>query len=257
MNTKAGFRKALLAAGAAGVLAACGGGELFLLAVVTPLNGVWRLDGDPAKESLQITSPQLDGQLYLSAYEVRARMFNPADLCGGQDDGSGLPLIGRYDNGRFVLRAENATNGPVCVDATVASLIRLNAAASATRAARFYENERVDVNLQEGLWVSATGSVKLKFDGPISVNNDQQQDVVACDVSTAGTTVVLDGKMAGFQTASGTKPRIASLVERGQTAARYTVVEFVDGRTLSLRNAAGQDITLTRQRETTATFCFS
>ncbi len=257
MKTKLPLRKGLLSVVVAGAVAACGGGELLLLAVVTPLNGVWRLDGDPSKESLQIVSPQLDGQLYLSAYDVRARMLNPADLCGGQDDGSGLPLTGRYDNGRFVLRAENASNGPVCIDATVASLIRLNAAASASRPARFYENERVDVNLQEGLWVSANGSVKLKFDGPVSVNNDQQQDVVACDVSTAGTTLVMDGKMAGFQTGSGTKPRIAELLERGTSTARYSSVEFVDGRTITLRNAANQEVTLTRQRETTPTFCLA
>lgn len=256
MKTKASFRKRLLAVGAAGVLAACGGGELFLLAVVTPLNGAWRLDGDSTQEGLQITSPGVDVQLFSSAYDVRATMLNPADLCGGQDNGSGLPLVGRYDNGRIVLRAEGVNNAPVCVDATVASLIRMNAAASGLRPARFYQNSRVDVNLNLGLWTNEAGTVRLKFSSFFSVDNDTQDSpITACDVSPGQTAVTLDGVLDGFQTATATRPRIEALTEAGQAVARYTAVEFVDGATITLRNAAGQVVTLKRQREATPTTC--
>lgn len=264
MNTKAGFRKGLLAAGAAGVLAACGGGELFLIAVVTPLNGAWRLDGDSNQEGLQITSPSIDVQLFSSAYDVRATMLNPADLCGGQDNGSGLPLTGRYDNGRIVLRAEGVNNAPVCVDATVASLIRMNAAASGSRPARFYQNSRVDVNLNVGLWANEAGTVRLKFSefqrpgggDPGSIDNDELDvPVTACDYSPGVTVPVLAGEMDGFIRSAGAKPSIPSLTVVNGTEVRFTNVEFTDGATITLRNAAGQTVTLKRQRETTPLAC--
>lgn len=264
MKTKPWFRKGLLAAGVAGMLAACGGGELFLLAVVTPLNGAWRLDGDSTKEGLQITSPAIDVQLFSSAYDVRATMLNPADLCGGQDNGSGLALAGRYDNGRIVLRAEGVNNAPVCVDATVASLIRMNAAASASQPARFYQNSRVDVNLNVGLWANEAGTVRLKFSefqrlgggDPGSIDNDEQGvPVTACDYSPGVTVPVLAGEMDGFIRSSGKKPTIAVLTVVGGTEQRFRDVEFTDGATITLRNANNQTITLKRQRETTPLAC--
>ena len=264
MTSKASFRRTLMAAGAAGVLAACGGGELFLLAVVTPLNGAWRLDGDTNQEGLQITSPQADVQLFSNAYDVRALMLNPADLCGGQDNGSGLPLAGRYENGRLVLRAEGVNNAPVCFDATVASLIRMNAAASGARPARFYQNNRVDVNLDLGLWANEAGTVRLKFSGlqrvaggdPGSIDNDEVDvPVTACDYSPGVTVPVLAGEMDGFIPSTGAKPTIPSLTVVNGTEERFTDIEFTDGATITLRNAAGQAITLKRQRETTPLAC--
>ena len=36
---------------------------------------------------------------------------------------------------------------------------------------------------------------------------------------------------------------------------RFTQLEYVDGATITLRNAGGQTVTLHRQKETTQTFC--
>ena len=47
----------------------------------------------------------------------------------------------------------------------------------------------------------------------------------------------------------------AALTASGQATPRFTQVEYVDGATLTLRNAGGQTVTLRRQKETTATFC--
>ncbi len=262
--TKSWFRKGLLAAGAAGMLAACGGGELLLVTIVTPLNGAWRLDGDSTKEGLQITSPNINTQLFSSAYKVEATMLGAADACGGTLNGGDLALEGDYDNGRLVLRAKGVSNAPVCVDATVASLIRLNAVASGSRPARFYQNSRVDVNLNVGLWVNEAGTVRLKFSefqrlgggDPGSIDNGELAvPVTACDYSPGVTAPVLAGEMDGFIRSSGKKPTIAVLTVVGGTEERFKDVEFTDGATITLRNAANQAITLKRQRETTPLAC--
>ena len=247
-----------LAAGAAAVLlAACGGGELLLLTIVTPLNGAWRLNDDVAQEGITIQSPDGEAQLFSSQYDVTANLLNPVDFCGAQDDGSGqLAMVGRYDNGRLTLRAADIANRPTCIDGTITSLIRFDAVATGARPARFYINRRVEVRLDLGLWVSEGGRTQLKFSSFLSVDNDTQDSPIrACDVSPGQTAATLDGVLDGFQSATATRPRIDALTEAGQAAPRYTAVEFVDGATLTLRTAAGQSITLKRQRETTPSTC--
>lgn len=254
MKTKLSMRKGLLVTAA--LLAACGGGELLLLTIVTPLNGAWRLNGDVSQEGLQFQTPLPDEHLFSSRYAVTAAMLDPSDLCGAPDDGSGqLALVGNFDNGDVVLRARDAPGQPVCIQGRISSLIRFDAVATGARPARFYRNSRVDVQLDLGLWVSENGATRLKFSPYASVDNDTQDDPLqACDVS-AGAPVVLDGLIDGFQTATGTKPTIAALVPVGQTAARFTDVVFADGATITLRNTAGAAVTLKRLRETTPTTC--
>jgi hypothetical protein len=255
----------LLAALAAGFVACGGGTELLLLAVVTPLNGAWRLNGDSSQEGLNINSPDIAVQLYASRYDVQASLLNPVDYCGARDDGSGqVNLAGTYDNGRLILRAQGVANAPVCIDATVVSLIRMNAVAGGARPNRYYQNNRVDVNLDSGLWVSANGSVRLKFAPfdrpgggvPVSLDNDEiNVPVKVCDSSPGVSLPVLAGTMNGFVTATGEKPVIARLVVVGGTEVRFTRIEYTDGATIALRNAANQEVVLKRQRETTPSVC--
>lgn len=254
MKTRMSMRKGLLAAAA--LLTACGGGELLLLTIVTPLNGAWRLNGDVGQEGLQFQTPLPDEHLFSSRYAVTAAMLDPSDLCGAPVNNNGqLALVGSFDNGDVVLRARDAPGQPVCIQGRITSLIRFDAVATGARPARFYRNSRVDVQLDLGLWVSENGATRLKFSPYASVDNDVQDDPLqACDVS-AGAPVVLDGLIDGFQTATGTRPTIAALTPAGQTAARYTDIVFADGATITLRNAAGAAVTLKRQREATQTFC--
>lgn len=254
MKTRMSMRKGLLAAAA--LLTACGGGELLLLTIVTPLNGAWRLNGDVGQEGLQFQTPLPDEHLFSSRYAVTAAMLDPSDLCGAPVNNNGqLALVGSFDNGDVVLRARDAPGQPVCIQGRITSLIRFDAVATGARPARFYRNSRVDVQLDLGLWVSENGATRLKFSPYASVDNDVQDDPLqACDVS-AGAPVALDGLIDGFQTATGTRPTIAALTPAGQTAARYTDIVFADGATITLRNAAGAAVTLKRQREATQTFC--
>lgn len=254
MKTRMSMRKGLLAAAA--LLTACGGGELLLLTIVTPLNGAWRLNGDVGQEGLQFQTPLPDEHLFSSRYAVTAAMLDPSDLCGAPVNNNGqLALVGSFDNGEVVLRARDAPGQPVCIQGRITSLIRFDAVATGARPARFYRNSRVDVQLDLGLWVSENGATRLKFSPYASVDNDTQDDPLqVCDVSS-GAPVVLDGLIDGFQTATGTKPTIAALTPAGQAAARFTDVVFADGATITLRTAAGAAVTLKRQRESTPTTC--
>lgn len=242
---------------AAVLLAGCGGGELLLLTVVTPLNGAWREGGNVANEGIQFTSPGAEVHLFSSKYAVQANILNPASFCDVQDDGSGqLAMAGTYDNGRVLLHAANSPTQATCIDGTITSLIRMQVAAGGGRPARSYVNNRVDVQMNLGLWVSDGGATQLKFSSFDSVTNDTAGNPIqACDVSPGGAPVVLDGLVDGYQVATGTRPKIAALTANGQATPRFTQLEYVDGATLTLRNAGGQTVTLHRQKETTATFC--
>jgi hypothetical protein len=242
---------------AVALLAGCGGGELLLLTIVTPLNGAWREGGNVANEGIQFTSPGPDVHLFSSKFAVQANILNPASFCDVQDDGSGqLAMAGTFDNGRVLLHAANSPTQATCIDGTITSLIRMQVAAGGGRPARSYVNNRVDVQMDLGLWVSDGGATRLKFSDFDSVTNDTAGNPIqACDVSPGGAPVLLDGLFDGYQVATSTRPTIAALTANGQATPRFTQVEYVDGATLTLRNAGGQAVTLRRQKETTATFC--
>lgn len=244
-----------LAALAAGALVACGGGELLLAAVISPLNGTWLLAGTSGGESLNFRT-SLDIHLYNNRYDIAGSLNDPADSCGAPANGT-VNLEGSFENGEVVMRAVDAPGRPVCLSGRFSSLIRFDANAVGARAARFYENTRVDVQMAEGLWVSEGGNLRIKFSDVSSVNNEQRGvPIQACDVSPGvSPAVVMAGTMDGFLKATQTRPRIAALTVTGQATARLRDVEFVDGATIQLRNAAGATVKLTRQRESVVTFC--
>jgi hypothetical protein len=110
-------------------------------------------------------------------------------------------------------------------------------------------NSRVDVRMATGLWVSENGLLKLKFDGPSSVDNNSSDadNATGCDVSNSAAKVNFTGTMTGFNTATLARPAIAELRNPVGNALMFSAVTFVDGDTLTLRNALGQNLTLTRQ----------
>lgn len=262
MRTKTSFRKGLLALGAAGVLAACGGGELLLLAVVTPLNGQW-LD-QTAGSNVTITFVNLNpaDYLYKPALASNALLLNPSGVCAGDTDIDGnLPLTGTLDNGR--LRLNVTQTGQVCVDGRFTDLRRLEAVVGSGTTPRAFINDRIDVRLTEGIWVSeGGGTVRIKFDNAVgggtfadSVDNGSTTDVGACDVSPGVVATRLLGTMEGFGVRGLTKPTIAALTEENGGAQRFGPVVFEDGATLSVRTAAGQALTLKRQKEAVSSSC--
>jgi hypothetical protein len=240
---------------AAALVAACGGGELLLLTIVTPLNGVWQ--DASTTEFIQFLSPGANVYLLSSKFDVQGTLVNPVNACGGTLDGNGaLPLEGTLDNGKVSFFAANTGRASVCIEGTFTSLIKLDAVAGAGRPKRSYGNDRVGIDLQIGLWVSDGGRVKLKFRDLNQIDNDAAGvQVDGCDVSPGIAVTNFTGSMDGFVTATGKKPSIATLTKSVGGATLYSQAEFADGGTLTLRDAANQPLTLHRQSETTATVC--
>ena len=262
MTKKASFRKGLMALSAAGVLAACGGGELLLLAVVTPLNGQWLDQTAGSNVTLTFVNLNPADYLYKPALASNALLLNPSGVCAGDADADGnLPLTGTLDNGR--LRLNVTQTGQLCVDGRFTDLRRLEASIGGGTTTRVLINDRIDVRLTEGIWVSdGGGAVRIKFDNAVgggtfadSVDNGNTTDVGACDVSPGTTATRLLGTLEGFGVRGLTKPTIVALNEESSGALRFRDVVFEDGATLSVRTAAGQALTLKREREATPSTC--
>lgn len=244
------------------LLAACGGGEILLLAVVTPLNGQWRDTTAGSQVAFQFNNLNPAEYLYADKMTVAGVLVNPSGVCAGDVDVDGnLPLAGTIDNGQ--LRLNGVQSGQVCIDGKFTDLRRLEAALGIGRSARVFVNDRIDVRLTEGLWVSdGGGTLRIKFDNNVgngsfadSVDNGQTTPVGACDVSPGAAAVRVTGTLAGFGVGGITHPTIDVLANESDGAARFRQVVFADGATLNLRTAAGQQLTLKRQKETTATVC--
>jgi hypothetical protein len=132
----------------------------------------------------------------------------------------------------------------------------MQVAANATHPQRNYLNNRVDVGMSLGLWVSqGDGRLKLKFTEPDSINNNDVATLTGCDVSAGPANARFSGDMSGFGTATGAKPAAAELRDTVSTALVFRQLVFVDGATITIQNAVGQAFTLHRQAESPASTC--
>lgn len=232
----------------AGGVVACGGGELLaILQIVTPLNGLW---ADGPDDSIQFLTPDVNTQLFSSKLQVTATVRSASGMCGDAL-GNGVDVVGTLDNGAVVLRPVNPANAANCIDGTFTDLRRLAVVAIGAQPARSYLNSRVDVQMDVGLWVSESGTLTLKFDGPASVDNftgANAEFVSGCNVSNLNAKVNFEGEMRGFEVATLKRPLIPELFNPLNNIEKYfTQVEFVDGATVTLRNVLGQSVMLKRQ----------
>lgn len=227
---------------AAAGLAACGGGLLAVLQIVTPLGGFW----SSGTTSIQFTNLNPASQAYLTRFDVTADVQSPDGLCGPAAVNS---VVGTVDNGELVLRPPAPANAANCIEGTFTDLRKLDTVALGGRPARSYTNGLVDVQLQEGVWVSESGTLALKFNEPSSVlNSPATRLVTGCNVSIPANPVGFAGQMEGFNEVTLRRPFIPELVNPLNNAQKYfTQVEFVDGATLRLINAGGQLVTLKRR----------
>lgn len=263
----AAWRIAPAAAWLLAIVAGCGGGELLLI-IVTPLNGVWRENGSVLEEGIQINSTSGGDARYDHRYAVNATLLGAPDSCGGVSGNAAVE--GAYDNGLLELRPVGLPAAPPCIRGRFSSMIRFDAEANGSRPARFYRNDRVDLQLAEGLWSDATGSVRLKFrtlfydgastdpnaDGTSISNGATGVLAIACEPTAAGLPTLYSGRLSGYVEAAGASPaRKPTITDLGSasapsgTPARFTAVVFEDAATLSIRTATGQSLTLTRRRE--------
>lgn len=230
-------------------LAACGGGELLaVLQIVTPLGGAWSNPGFTT--TLQFTAPSPAVQVFSTKVDVTATVSSADGVCGDTLN-NGVNLVGTVDNGTVALRPPAPANAPNCIQGSFSDLRKLDTVALGGQPARSYTNSRVDVQMQEGLWVSESGTLTLKFNGPSSVDNftvANTEPVSGCNVTVPAAKVNFEGEMRGFVVATLSRPLIPELGNPLNNLQKYfTQVEFVDGATLRLLNAGGQLVTLKRQ----------
>lgn len=233
-------------------LTACGGGLLAVLQIVTPLGGAW----SNGATSIQFTNLDPATQVYLTKFDVTADVQSADGLCGPDPVNS---VVGTVDNGTVALRPAAPANAPNCIQGTFSDLRKLDTVALGGQPALSYTNGRVDVQMQEGLWVSENGTLTLKFIEPSSVDNftgANTEPVSGCNVTVPAAKVNFEGEMRGFVVATLSRPLIPELVNPLNNAEKYfTQVEFVDGATLRLLNASGLLLTLKRQPNPTNVGC--
>lgn len=237
----------------AALLAACGGGEILaVLQIVTPLAGSW--DDSAFQERINFLTPTPDEQVFQNRVNVTAEVQSAIGVCGAPVNVT-VNVEGTLDNGQLTLRRTGTTS--TCLEGRFVDLRRFDAVANGALPARSYFNSRVDVRLQTGLWVSENGPLKLKFETPSTVDNNSNDvdNVSGCDVSNTAAKVRFTGTLTGFNTATSARPRAAELRADVGNALLFSAVEFVDGDTLTLRNAAGQALTLNRQSDPANTLC--
>jgi hypothetical protein len=239
-----------------GPLSGCGGGAEIIaaIAVVTPLGGIWADDPNAPTETLQFIKVPVETEVLESVYDLEATLQTASGICGGKGS-----LEGTLDNGDLVLRQAGAPKTTKCLEGKFTDMVTLELMSDTKPVV--YLNDRVDVNLDIGLWVNeGSGQLKLKFDklqsGEQFIRNNDTEGILVCDVSTGPGGAQYEGEISGFNTTTRAKPAISGLKLLGSppnASPEFTQVVFVDGATLSLVNSAGQPVTL--HRTNTAATC--
>lgn len=245
--------RALVAPVGVGLIAlACGGGGeggggVTGSATVTPLNGAWTDSAQPG-EFLQFVDPGPAVSLFSPKLDIKsATLENSTELCGGERN-----LQGTLDNGKLTLYVGTQRQSP-CMVGTFTDQRALEASSPNGAVVRHYRNNRVDVGLACGLWVSDGAQVKLKFVAPQSVDNGASVPVTGSDVSAGAPGVPFSGNMTGF--AAGAPPKMALLTNDATSAALFRDLVFVDGARIEGRDAAGQALKLQRQADPADASC--
>lgn len=253
-STRRVIRQAFGTVSVAAILAACGGGVgeiAAILSIVTPLGGQWN---DGANESIQFLTPTANVQVFSSKLDVTARVTSSTGVCGAAV-GNGVNVEGRLENGILTLRPAGVPAAANCIEGSFTDLRRFDAVALGAKPKRSYINSQVAVTMNTGLWISENGKLVLKFEKPSFVDNNSTAVVTGCDVSTTAAKVNFIGTMQGFDVATLTRPVIPDLRNSLNNTIMFTLVDYVDGATLKLRDGAGQSVTLQRKPDPANTVC--
>ncbi|MDH3221094.1 MAG: hypothetical protein OEO19_16310 [Gammaproteobacteria bacterium] len=246
-----GYRHSYWSLLVVGLLSACGGGAgiVAIIEIVTPIAGNWAVRN--TIENLNLNQAQPDAVFFTSNLNLTAELTTQGD-CSTVPENN-LPLVGTLINGDLVLRRANPANSPTCLQGTFIDLITLEAGPPGLPT-KLYENDRVDVQMGLGLWVSdGSGQLKLKFESPDSINNDDFDIVDGCDVSSSTAVRFDSDDMNGFNTTTRAKPTIPEIRSSNGGSILLSNVVFEDGATLTGLNSSGQTVTLRRQPDSSTT----
>jgi hypothetical protein len=240
------LRRSLFRYGSSGVLAtallaACGGGEILaILQIVTPLAGAWNQEG--GNGLVTFNQAETNDKLFSSKVTVQVNFSELPAVCGADST-----LNGTLDSGRLTLFPTEPASTTPCIDGVFTDLRRLELTVSGAPTKLVYLNDRVAVNMQIGVWSTDNGATTLKFEKPNSVNNETPPEAVSgCDVSNPAAAIRFSGSMVGFKKATNTPPTISALRDASNNAL-FTDVRYVDGDTITMKNAAGEGLTLNRK----------
>jgi len=239
------------------LLAACGGGAgiVAVVQIVTPLGGSWAVK-NTINEDMSFDNTAVESTLFTSQLNLTAEINTDMAICGGPD--IDISLEGTLNNGNLVL--SRVGNPNTCLQGSFTDLITLEAGPPSL-ATQSYENDRVDVQMDKGLWVSTGGGqLKLKFNEPFSVDNDDPSRVIGCVVSVnpldqfdSNDINNPSSEMDGFDTGTRAKPTIPEIKSILTGLTLFTQVVFEDGATLKLLDSNGDSVTLHREEDTTTT----
>jgi hypothetical protein len=205
------------------------------------------VNGSPDRVSFtdaEFSSPGNEAKRYLSTLPVSVTVEPaPPAVCGVAN-----PLTGTLDNGKLTLLPNTTpASTTACITGVFTDLRRLELTVSGEAAKRVYLNDRVAVSMEVGLWSPESGTPTLKFTLPSSVQNGGTAAVVGCDLSAR---VNFLGTMSGFNTSTLAVPTIPALANTA-----FTDVKFVDGVTVTMRDASGALITLKRKPDPSNATC--
>ena len=249
----------------AGLLSACGGGGAIvaIVSVVTPLAGQWNVS-DTDLERLnfdKVPAETVFFGLQLGEVNITATVTTATNICGGgfAPGGTNIQLVGTLDNGVLMLRRQDPPNNTsTCLQGTFPDL-RTIAAGPPGQPTLLYQNDRVDVQMDLGLWVSDGNTpLKLKFNEPSgTLENNSSAFVEGCVVSVSPPDLFDSGsnneEMKGFDTTTNAKPTIPEVRSNPGDLLLFSQVVFEDGATLTLLNSSGESVTLHREPDTTTT----
>ncbi len=243
-------------------LAACSGGGAGDIGagipVVTPLDGQWSTD---AGEAIQFGGFSSDELHFSDELNVDATIENPQFICEGAINDFGfLDLSGSIRDGYLTLFVPDTSSETPCMTGMFTDLRTLRMAAVGGLPERLFQNTRVDVDMEFGLWTSsdAGSSLRLKFESPQSVNNDSvgENQSNGCVLVSGGDDVRFTGFMNGFDTVNSVNPVIPELVssEPGSPVI-FTQLVFVDDENVRLLDADGHQRSLVRVPDVDETDC--
>lgn len=248
-NAARGFlRTAALGLAALALGCDSGGGAGDVIPIVTPLEGQWVASDGEALQFDLFDGDNLGGDDFPTEFDVTATLLSAnVDCADSTDEFGDLALEGRIENGSFVLFAAGSDPRVICLRGSFVNLRALATEPVGERPARLYLNSRVDVEMDRGLWIGSGEDLpRLLFFAPSGVNNDASEDVRGCDLAASGDAVDFTGLMNGFDTNDDTPPFVPTLRSSASGRVLMSDVTVIDRDTISLVDARGRRITLSR-----------
>jgi hypothetical protein len=245
--------RSLFAFAAATLISSCSDGGGGLGAVITPIDGQWLSESGL---SIDFDESFTNTRFFNRSYEIIATLDNSADPCGLDTSvGESIQFETVYDEGTVNFYVGDPQDDVLCLKGVFTDLVTLQVDTVHGDSFDVFNNSRVGVRLDLGMWVSSDRRVEMIFFEPSTVDNDNTRGVTGC-VRFNGTIVDgVTGTLAGFNTVVRQNPTTGPLLSESTGEPVFSSITFVDVFTLSSIQPDGTELTLERVDEQQQTFC--